>query len=312
MCAQSPARCRGVHVSAPSGEMHCEGDSCLDLTQPFTHDTLQWLLREHIVSLVVIAAYVIIKLMLRLIGRLVLGTAKCSTTADVSARVWDPACLLHNVVSIAVGMYTVVTWDGGGHHRRLLLKPAAAATADTCIGLSKPQAFTILLQAAHCLSDFVVFLPQMLGDPVIFFHHAVLLVVSLILPHCPGCYFVVAAFGVAELGSASIAVDAEWRRRGGSSRGLKRVLIFGSSRVINLAFLYRIWQVTPFEHEFAVTDVTDGSLIFKANVPICFLATVVGSAMMLGVNGLTWWRMWIAYRKLKKARQAYYQTRKSS
>ena len=71
----------------------------------------------------------------------------------------------------------------------------------------------------------------------------VLLVVSLVLPHCPGCYFVVAAFGVAELGSASIAVDAEWRRRGGSSRGLKRVLIFGSSRVINLAFLYRIWQV---------------------------------------------------------------------
>ena len=65
--------------------------------------------------------------------------------------------------------------------------------------------------------------------------------------------------------------------------------------------------MTPFEHEFAVTDVTDGSLIFKANVPICFLATVVGSAMMLGVNGLTWWRMWIAYRKLKKARQAYYQ-----
>ena len=42
--------------------------------------------------------------------------------------------------------------------------------------------------------------------------------------------------------------------------------------------------MTPFEHEFAVTDVTDGSLIFKANVPICFLATVVGSAMMLGVN----------------------------
>jgi hypothetical protein len=27
---------------------------------------------------------------------------------------------------------------------------------------------------------------QMLGDPVIFFHHAVLLVVSLMLPHCPG------------------------------------------------------------------------------------------------------------------------------
>ena len=25
-----------------------------------------------------------------------------------------------------------------------------------------------------------------------------------------------------------------------------------------------------------------------------------------GVNGLTWWRMWIAYLKLKKKRQAYY------
>ena len=167
---------RAARGGAPcSAEMHCEGNSCIDLTQPFTHDTLQWLLREHFVSLVVIAAYVLIKLMLRLLGRLVLGAAKCSTAADVSARVWDPACLLHNVVSIAVGLYTVVTWDGGGHHRRLLLKPAAAATADTCIGLSKPQAFTILLQAAHCLSDFVVFLPQMIGDPAIFFHHAVLL-----------------------------------------------------------------------------------------------------------------------------------------
>ena len=140
--------------------LHCETDSCLDLTQPFTHDTLQWLLREHVVTLTVIAVYVIIKLLLRVIGRLVLGAEQCSSTADVSARVWDPVCLLHNLVSIAVGLYTVVTWDGGGHHRRLLLKPAAAATADTCIGLSKTQAFTILLQAAHCLSDFVVFLPQ--------------------------------------------------------------------------------------------------------------------------------------------------------
>ena len=106
--------------------LHCETDSCLDLTQPFTHDTLQWLLREHVVTLTVIAAYVIIKLLLRVIGRLVLGAEQCSSTADVSARVWDPVCLLHNLVSIAVGLYTVVTWDGGGHHRRLLLKPAAA------------------------------------------------------------------------------------------------------------------------------------------------------------------------------------------
>ena len=110
--------------------LHCETDSCLDLTQPFTHDTLQWLLREHVVTLGVIAAYVVIKLLLRVIGRLVLGAEQCSSTADVSARVWDPVCLLHNLVSIAVGLYTVVTWDGGGHHRRLLLKPAAAPCND--------------------------------------------------------------------------------------------------------------------------------------------------------------------------------------
>ena len=107
--------------------LHCETDSCLDLTQPFTHDTLQWLLREHVVTLTVIAVYVIIKLLLRVIGRLVLGAEQCSSTADVSARVWDPVCLLHNLVSIAVGLYTVITWDGGGHHRRLLLKPASTA-----------------------------------------------------------------------------------------------------------------------------------------------------------------------------------------
>ena len=47
----------------------------------------------------------------------------------------------------------------------------------------------------------------------------------------------------------------------------------------------------PRGPRFSVTDVTDGSLIVKANVPISFLATVVGSAIMLGVNGLTWWRM---------------------
>jgi hypothetical protein len=47
----------------------------------------------------------------------------------------------------------------------------------------------------------------------------------------------------------------------------------------------------PRAPRFSVTDVTDGSLIVKANVPISFLATVVGSAIMLGVNGLTWWRM---------------------
>ena len=72
--------------------------------------------------------------------------------------------------------------------------------------------------AAHVPASGVPYVPCSVAPQV-------LLVVSLVLPHCPGCYFVVAAFGVAELGSASIAVDAEWRRRGGSSRGLKLSMV---------------------------------------------------------------------------------------
>lgn len=60
-----------------------------------------------------------------------------------------------------------------------------------------------------------------------------------------GCFYVVIAFSIAEFGSGAIAVDAEWRKTGGQSRGLKRVVIFGLSRLVNLALLYQIWLVTP-------------------------------------------------------------------
>ena len=117
--------------------MHCESAACTDLTQPFTHATLQWLLRDHSVALVLIAAYVSIKLVLRMLGHLVL-CAKCNSKDDVSARVWDSSALMHNLFSVAVGLYTVVAWD-------------TAAPADTCSGLSSPQAFIILLQVTHWL-----------------------------------------------------------------------------------------------------------------------------------------------------------------
>ena len=60
-----------------------------------------------------------------------------------------------------------------------------------------------------------------------------------------GCFYVVTAFSIAELGSGAIAVDAEWRKTGGHSRGLKRVVIFGLSRLVNLVLLYQIYLVTP-------------------------------------------------------------------
>ena len=266
--------------------------SCLDLTDSsLPSRAASWLMQSHSFSLWTIFAYVLIKLTMRLILRIMLGQ-KCSTKGDYSSRVWDPVCLAHNIVSVVAGIYSLLTWDRG---------PSAAAT---CHSLSDASSLVILLQAAHCISDFLVFFPQMIDDPVFVAHHGVLLIVSLVLPHCPGCYYVVIAFAIAELGSASIAVDAEWRKVGGESRGLKRVVVFGGSRLVNLGLLYLIWEVTPSVHEFAINDGTDGSLIFKANVPICFATSVGGSLMMLCVNGLTWWRMWLAYLKLKKKRHA--------
>jgi hypothetical protein len=68
----------------------------------------------------------------------------------------------------------------------------------------------ILLQATHSISDFIVFFPEMWGEPIFMFHHAVLIVVSVVLPKCPGCFWTIIAFTIGEGGSASIGVDSEW------------------------------------------------------------------------------------------------------
>ena len=33
------------------------------------------------------------------------------TVAQTSALVWDPVCLVHNVLSVCAGFYSVLTWD---------------------------------------------------------------------------------------------------------------------------------------------------------------------------------------------------------
>ena len=63
------------------------------------------------------------------------------------------------------------------------------------------------MQMAHSLSDFLVFAPQMLAQPVFIFHHAILAIVSAILPLCPGCVYVVTAFAIAEFGSGAIGMS---------------------------------------------------------------------------------------------------------
>mmetsp|Transcript_167 Transcript_167/g.213 ORF Transcript_167/g.213 Transcript_167/m.213 type:complete len:191 (-) Transcript_167:331-903(-) len=173
---------------------------------------------------------------------------------------------------------------------------------ESCYGLSNPDATTLALQFAHCVSDFLIFLPELIDEQIFIYHHAVLLIASTILPYCPGCIYTTIAYTMAEFGSGAIAVDAEWRKKGGYSRGLKRVVIFGASRLINLYLLYKLYLVTPSSTYFTVTN--EGQEIFTVNLPVCMITSVGGSTMLLIVNGVTWFRMFLFYRKFKKKRMA--------
>jgi hypothetical protein len=261
-----------------------------------------WVAAEHGSALGWFAAYVTLKGAARF-----LLARKGASAAEVGVELWDPVCLVHNALSVAVGLYAAATWDhglGGDRGGGTEGGHSLASYGGACRSVSDPAALVILLQACHSASDFLVFLPQMFAEPVLLWHHGVLLLVSLVLPRCNGCFFSVVAFAIAEFGSASIAVDAEWRKAGGASRGFTRVVIFGGSRLVNLLLLHQIWRVTPSTHEFSMWDDTSGALVVKANIPVCLLTAVGGSAMMLCVNGLTWWRMFRSYRKVRVKRKA--------
>lgn len=214
---------------------------------------------------------------------------KLALFAKYKGRCWDMCSLVHNVISVALGAYFAYKWD----------RPYA----DSCHTLIDHYAVVILVQMIHSVSDFVIFWKEMMNQPVFIYHHVILVIVSLILPFCPGCYYTVIAFTLAELGSLSIAVDGEWRKIGGYSRGLKRVVIFGATRLINLYLLYQIWLVTPGKTYFTLSN--DGKEIFTVNVPVCMVTSVGGSLMMLCVNGVTWFRMFKSYRKFKVKRKLF-------
>jgi hypothetical protein len=220
------------------------------------------------------ALYCVVKFL----GRVLLSK-KYKTVQQVSINVWDPICLVHNILSVSVGLLAIWTWKE--NH------------ADACTGLSDQGALVITLQACHAISDFLIFLPQLIDEPVLFVHHFILIVVSVILPYCEGCFYVAIAFSIAEFGSASIAVDAEWRKAGGQTKGFTRMVVFGTSRVINLYFLYRIYLVTPVE----TLILDDYSINFSGNM--CMITSVGGGAFMLGVNGVTWYRMFTKWLKKK-------------
>lgn len=203
-------------------------------------------------------------------------------------KIWEETALLHNFISVIVGLYDVYFWN--------------LSESSTCLSLNSRSSLTIGIQLIHCLTD-VVFAKEMYQQPVFFWHHFVLCITSLVFPYCPGCYYVVIAYTCAEAGSMSIAIDFWWRQAGGNSRGFKRVLIFGLTRVLNLFLLYRIWLVTPSTTYFTLSS--EGNEVLTVNFPICMITSIGGSFMMLLVNGLTWYRMFIVYRKnLKKRRRS--------
>lgn len=117
-----------------------------------------------------------------------------------SDQSWDAVCLVHNIISVIVGAVAIATWE----------RPREAS----CGSLSDTMAAALMLQTVHCVSDFLVYLDEMIAQPVFIFHHAVLLVVSCIQPHCAGCFYLVWAYAIAEFGSAAIALDAQWRKQG--------------------------------------------------------------------------------------------------
>lgn len=262
----------------------------MDLTSDkWMSETAAWVVEAHSPALAWTLAYTAIKLLPRMVFS--------------NRLVWDRVGLAHHSLSVLVACWTLYRWP-----REIARGTCGCAATGN---LSDETALVILLQVAHSCSDFLVFLPELLKEPALVFHHGVLVFVSLILPQCPGCFFVVITFGFAELGSFAIAVDAEWRKMGRPSRGLKRVIVFGLSCLVNLILLYQIWLVTPTTHEFVMRDSSDGSLVFKVNVPICMIASVGGSLMMLCMNGFTWWRMWSTYLKHKEKRMSAILSNKS-
>ena len=52
------------------------------------------------------------------------------------------------------------------------------------------------------------------------------------------------------------------------------------------------------------TIAEEGEIILRFNFPICMIASIGGSVMMLIVNGITWYRMWLAYLRMRRVRVA--------
>lgn len=197
---------------------------------------------------------------------------------------WDHTALMHNLLSVITGLHTIWFWSEQGNL--------------TCNSFAHKTSLVIALQAIHSATDFMVYFRQMIAQPIFIAHHAILIVTCLTLPYCPGCFYTVIAVTIGEAGSATIAFDAEWRKLGLFSRGRKRLLMFGLSRILCGWFLYQIYLVTPSNTVYTVSS--EGKDLFSLKLPVCMITSVGGAGMMYVVNGITWLRMLKAYRSHNK------------
>jgi len=197
---------------------------------------------------------------------------------------WDHTALIHNLVSVFTGAYSLWLWSGENHL--------------SCISFTNEPALLIGLQAIHSATDFIVYFREMIAQPIFIAHHAILIVTCLTLPYCPGCKWTVCAVMIGEAGSATIAFDAEWRKLGLFSRGRKRLVMFGLSRILCGCFLFQIYLVTPTSSVYTISS--EGKDLFSLNIPVCMISSVGGAGMMYIVNGITWFRMLKAYKRHNK------------
>jgi len=247
------------------------GDNCW----PWHYESLlHWLTEQHLSSLYWFVSYLLAKGFVRL----TLGGPDS----------WDKVSLAHNILSVVFGFIALTEWDYESDR--------------SCGSLSAPVARVLLLQMVHCITDALVYFDEMVREPVFIFHHGILFMVACVQPHCPGCSYLVCAYTIAEFGSATIAVDTEWRKSGGRSRGFSRMALFGTSRVINLYLLYKLWHITPSTVNFMILN--EGQEVVEVNMPVCMLTNLGGSLMMMAVNGLTWYRMLKTYLRFRKKRKA--------
>ena len=68
--------------------------------------------------------------------------------------------------------------------------------------------------------------------------------------------------------------------------------------MLNLYLLYLLYKITPSTVNFMVSN--EGHEVLTVNLPICMVTNVGGAALMMMVNGVTWYNMLRAYFKLQR------------